>query len=87
MTKDEAVAAMFASRARVLEAKAVAELRAQDDALERKREAMVASAYAEGRKDEREQFAALLQAVEQILDDGHMNTEDLARLRAAWEAL
>lgn len=27
----------------------------------------------------------LLQAVDQILDAGHMNTEDLARLRAARE--
>ncbi len=27
----------------------------------------------------------LLQAVEWILEDGHMNQEHLARLRAAWE--
>lgn len=30
--------------------------------------------------------ASLMSVVEQILDVGHMNTEDLARLRAAWEA-
>jgi hypothetical protein len=42
--------------------------------------------YAEGRKDEREAHAPLRSAAEQILDAGHMNTEGLARLRAAWEA-
>ncbi len=41
--------------------------------------------YAEGRKDQREELAALILVVEQILDAGHMNTEDLAQLRAAWE--
>lgn len=42
-------------------------------------------AYAEGRKDEGERHKALRDAVEQILNAGHMNTEDLARLRAAWD--
>lgn len=31
-------------------------------------------------------LANLYGAVAQILDAGHMNTEDLARLRAAWES-
>jgi hypothetical protein len=35
---------------------------------------------------ERERFAPLMQAVELLLDAGHMDTEHLARLRAAWEA-
>jgi len=30
--------------------------------------------------------SSLMNVVEQILDAGHLNTEDLARLRAAWEA-
>ena len=34
---------------------------------------------------ELERHKPLLQAVEWLLDDGHMNTEHLARLRAAWE--
>lgn len=34
----------------------------------------------------RDRYAALMQAVEWLLDDGHMNQEHLARLRAAWEA-
>lgn len=36
---------------------------------------------------ERERYAPLMQAVEWLLDDGHMNQEHLARLRAAWEAV
>jgi hypothetical protein len=43
-------------------------------------------AYAEGRKDEREAHALLRLAAEQILNAGHMNTEDLALLRAGLEA-
>lgn len=35
---------------------------------------------------ERERYSPLMQAVEQLLDAGHMDTEGLARLRAAWEA-
>lgn len=34
---------------------------------------------------ELERHKPLLQAVEWLLDEGHMNTEHLARLRAAWE--
>ncbi|MEY4636529.1 MAG: hypothetical protein RJA55_2327 [Acidobacteriota bacterium] len=34
---------------------------------------------------ERAKYAPLMQAVEWLLDDGHMNQEHLARLRAAWE--
>ena len=33
----------------------------------------------------RERYAPLMQAVEWLLDDGHMNQEHLARLRAAFE--
>lgn len=33
-----------------------------------------------------ERHKDLLQAVEWLLDDGHMNQEHLARIRAAWEA-
>lgn len=51
------------------------------------REQQLTDAYAEGRADERESIKPLTDAVEQILDSGHMDTEDLARLRAAWEAL
>ena len=36
---------------------------------------------------ERERYAPLMQAVEWLLDAGHMSQEHLARLRAAWEAL
>lgn len=35
---------------------------------------------------ESERYAPLMQAVEWLLDDGHMNQEHLARLRAAFEA-
>ena len=35
---------------------------------------------------ELERHKPLMQAVELILEDGHMNQEHLARLRAAWEA-
>ncbi len=36
---------------------------------------------------EGKRYAPLMQAVEWLLDDGHMNQEHLARLRAAWEAV
>lgn len=36
---------------------------------------------------ELERHKPLLQAVEWILEDGHMNQEHLARLRAAWEGV
>jgi hypothetical protein len=36
-------------------------------------------------REMRGELKALRDVVEQILDAGHMNTEDLARLRAAWE--
>lgn len=35
---------------------------------------------------ESERYAPLMQAVEWLLDDGHMSQEHLARLRAAFEA-
>lgn len=35
---------------------------------------------------ERERYSDLMLAVEWLLDDGHMNQEHLARLRAAFEA-
>ena len=34
---------------------------------------------------ERSRYAPVMQAVEWLLDEGHMNQEHLARLRAAWE--
>ncbi len=34
---------------------------------------------------ERERYAPLMQAVEWLIDDGHMNQEHLASIRAAWE--
>lgn len=34
-----------------------------------------------------ERHKPLMQAVEWILEDGHMNQEHLARLRAAWEVV
>jgi hypothetical protein len=40
-----------------------------------------------GNKAEDAAVRNLMQAVEQILDAGHMNQEDLARLRAAWNAV
>lgn len=40
-------------------------------------------AYVQGRAE----YNELMSVVEEILNAGHMNTEDLARLRAAWEAL
>ena len=36
---------------------------------------------------DRERYAPLMQAVEWLLDEGHMSQEHLARLRAAWEAV
>lgn len=50
-------------------------------------ERLQTDAYAEGRKDECEAHVLLRAVAEQILDAGHMNTEDLAMLRFAWEAL
>lgn len=34
---------------------------------------------------ERSRYAPVMQAVEWLLDEGHMNQEHLARLRSAWE--
>ena len=49
------------------------------------REAYTWSKAAETYAAELERHKPLLQAVEWLLDDGHMNTEHLARMRAAWE--
>lgn len=49
------------------------------------REAYTWSKAAETYAAELERHKPLLQAVEWLLDDGHMSTEHLARLRAAWE--
>lgn len=49
------------------------------------REAHTWSKAAETYAAELERHKPLLQAVEWLLDDGHMNTEHLARLRSAWE--
>jgi len=35
---------------------------------------------------ERQNYVPLMHSVADILNDGHMHTEHLARLRAAWEA-
>ena len=43
-------------------------------------------ASCERMQKEIERHKPLMQAVEWILEDGHMNQEHLARLRAAWEA-
>lgn len=51
------------------------------------REAHTWSKAAETYAAELERHKPLLQAVEWLLDDGHMNQEHLARLRAAWEAI
>lgn len=45
-----------------------------------------AEALARVAQAESERYAPLMQAVEWLLDDGHMNQEHLARLRAAFEA-
>lgn len=50
-----------------------------------KREAHTWSKAAETYAAELERHKPLMQAVEWLLDDGHMNTEHLARLRSAWE--
>ena len=50
------------------------------------REAHTWSKAAETYAAELERHKPLMQAVEWLLDDGHMNTEHLARLRATWEA-
>jgi DNA-directed RNA polymerase subunit K/omega len=34
-----------------------------------------------------DKYKPLMQAVEEILENGHMNTEQLARLRFAWESI
>ena len=49
------------------------------------REAHTWSKAAETYAAELERHKPLMQAVEWILEDGHMNQEHLARLRAAWE--
>lgn len=49
-------------------------------------EAYTWSKAAETYAAELERHKPLMQAAEWLLDDGHMNTEHLARLRAAWEA-
>jgi hypothetical protein len=59
---------------------------AQADAERLAREAHTWSKAAETYAAELERHKPLLQAVEWLLDDGHMNTEHLARLRATWEA-
>lgn len=41
--------------------------------------------FIDGQVQMRDEYAGLRLAVEAILDAGHMNTEDLVRLRAAWE--
>lgn len=58
-------------------------LRTENAAL--KREAHTWSKAAENYAAELERHKPLLTAVEWILEDGHMNQEHLARLRAAWE--
>ena len=50
------------------------------------REAYTWSKAAETYAADLERHKPLLQAVEWILEDGHLNQEHLARLRAAWEA-
>lgn len=40
----------------------------------------------QGAASERERLAPLMQAVEWLLNEGYMDQENLARLRAAWEA-
>ncbi|MBK6786265.1 MAG: hypothetical protein IPG77_01065, partial [Betaproteobacteria bacterium] len=49
------------------------------------REAHTWSKAAETYAAELERHKPLMQAVEWILEDGHMNQEHLASLRAAWE--
>ena len=58
-------------------------LRAENAAL--KHEAHTWSKASEHYAAELERYKPLMQAVEWLLDDGHMNQEHLARLRAAWE--
>jgi predicted RNase H-like nuclease (RuvC/YqgF family) len=58
-------------------------LRTENAAL--KREAHAWSKAAETYAAELERHKPLMQAVEWLLDDGHMNQEHLARLRAAFE--
>ncbi len=58
-------------------------LRTENAAL--KREAHTWSKAAENYAADLERHKPLLKAVEWILEDGHMNQEHLARLRAAWE--
>jgi hypothetical protein len=64
-------------------AERLAALEAENAAL--KREAHTWSKAAENYAAELERHKPLLKAVEWILEDGHMNQEHLARLRAAWE--
>ena len=60
--------------------------RMREDNARLAREAYTWSKAAETYAAELERHKPLLQAVDWLLDDGHMNTEHLARLRAAWEA-
>lgn len=69
--------------AAVLAAAEIGSLREDNERLAR--EAHTWSKAAETYAAELERHKPLLQAVEWLLDDGHMNTEHLARLRAAWE--
>ena len=66
-----------------LTAERLAKLEAENAALTR--EAHTWSKAAETYAAELERHKPLMQAVEWLLDDGHMNTEHLARLRAAFE--
>jgi hypothetical protein len=66
-----------------LSAERIAALEAENAAL--KREAHTWSKAAEIYAAELERYKPLMQAVEWLLDDGHMNQEHLARLRAAFE--
>ena len=50
-------------------------------------ENVVLKQQVEREKKYRAKFKELADAVEAVLEDGHMNQEHLARLRAAWEAI
>jgi hypothetical protein len=47
-------------------------------------EALAAHRVAQAVAEERERYLSLVQATEDILEDGHMNTEYLARLRSGY---
>ena len=80
--KEQDLRGYYPMAARVL-AEEVRRLKAERDALAR--EAHTWSKAAETYAAELERHKPLMQAVEWLLDDGHMNTEHLARLRAAFE--